>query len=113
MIKPTEKQFNVTIPDIGIFTFRYTNLRDELAIDNIANDFLKGNINPGVGAINIATMMASIKVAMVKGPDEFKLDDLYSYDDLKAVYDAYSEKVSQFRFRTKDQTGGVGAKPKL
>ena len=99
MDKPAEKTFTKTVDGIGSFTFRYTTLLDELAIDGEITTLLGGNPNPSIGASNIATMIGTLKVATVKAPEGFDLKDLYSYDDLKAVYDAYTETVSAFRTR--------------
>jgi len=107
MKKPTEKNFTEQVADIGEFTFRYTTLLDEVQIDNLARQFLRGNENPSVSAGNIATMIATLKVAVTKAPEGFSLEELYNYDELKAVYDRYSAKVFSFRFNRGDQDGGA------
>jgi len=107
MLKPTEKQFTEAIDGIGDFTFRFTTLLDEIKIDNYASQLLRGNESPTVSAANIAAMMAALKVAAVKAPEGFNLEEIYNYDELKAVYDRYSEKVSSFRFNREDKDEGT------
>ena len=101
-VKPTDKQFTKTVDGIGPFSFKYTNLMDELEIDHLATQLLRGNSNPSLTAGNIATMMATLKIAIVKAPDNFVLDQLYNYDELKRVYDIYYQQVLPFRFDEKD-----------
>ena len=99
MIRPTEKKFTADIMGIGEFTFKYTTLLDEIKIDNQLAAFLKGNERPSLSAENIAAMISTLMVAVVKSPEDFDLNEIVNYDELKAVYDAYSEKVNPFRRR--------------
>ncbi len=70
---------------------------DELKADATASRLLVGNEAPTVMAGNIATMMGALSVAIVKSPDSFDLENIYSYDELQAVYDVYTKQVSAFR----------------
>jgi hypothetical protein len=106
--KPTEKEFTKDIKDIGSFTFKYPTLVDELKSDSLAAKLLDGNPNPSLVANNIATMMSALEVAIVEAPEGFGLEELYTYDELKSVYDAYVEQVLAFRGDTADKEEGAG-----
>ena len=112
MFSPPDKTFSKKIENVGTFVFRYTTLLDEISIDNEISTLLGGNTNPSVGAVNIATMVGTLKIAIVKAPEGFNLENLYCYDDLKEVYDAYTSTVSSFRTRQGNQNespgGGTG-----
>lgn len=103
----TSPTFTKDVAGVGQFVFRETTLLDEIAIDNRAAAYLDGNRNPSVYANNIATMIAALEVAIVKAPPTFKLKETKNYDDLKAVYDAYIEKVRSFRNRAGDKEKGT------
>ena len=97
MLKPAEKQFVQNIDGLGKFVFRYPTLMDEIEADKIAAKLLGDNPNPSIPAANIAAMTGALKMAIVEAPERFDLDEIYSYDELEAVYNAFAEKVSSFR----------------
>lgn len=97
MLKPTEKQFQETIDGIGTFTFKYPTLKDDIKADGISSKLLAGNENPTVITVNIATMIGTLSTAIVEKPEGFDLDNIYSYEELEAVYNAFVNKVLSFR----------------
>lgn len=100
MLKPTEKYFTKEIEGIGKFTFRYPTLKDEIESDNIAAKLLGENKNPAIATNNIAVMIGALKVGVVEKPEDFDLDEIYSYEELDAVYTAFTEQVSSFRSKS-------------
>lgn len=97
MLKPSEKTFTKEVKNLGKFVFQYPTLQDELAADEITAKLLGENKNPSIGSNNTAVMIGTLKVGIVDSPAEFDLDEIYSYDELKAVYDVYIEQVLSFR----------------
>lgn len=97
MLQPTEKQFTITIDEIGTFTFKFPTLINDLEADAAASKLLAGNDTPTVVAGNIATMMGTLSAVIVEKPDSFDLKNIYSYEELEAVYNVFTEKVSSFR----------------
>lgn len=97
MLKPSQKTFPVTVPEIGDFIFRYPTLMDELSIERRTNQLLGPNENPSVIALNIAFMAATVETMATQAPAGWKIEDLYALKDLEPVYKAYKEQVSQFR----------------
>lgn len=114
MRKPSEKLFSITTEDSGNFIFRYPTMLDELNIDKTASQLLAGNDAPTIAAQNIAQMMATLKVMLKSYPDDFNLDEIYDHNDLLKIYNAYLEKVSQFRGgipgRTQQEDPGGGTR---
>ncbi|MBI9086789.1 MAG: hypothetical protein JEZ11_24545 [Desulfobacterales bacterium] len=100
MIKPTEKQFTKTIDSIGTFIFKYPTLMDDLQADSHSARLLAGNENPSIMASNIATMTGTLATAIVESPDDFNLKEVYSYDELEAVYDIFIKQVMDFRSKS-------------
>jgi hypothetical protein len=101
MLKPTDKQFVVEIPKIGQFVFRYPTLKDELDIDTTAATILSDNPKPSIGAQNIAMMAATIEIMATSTPDDYRIDNIFSYEDLEKVYSEYLNMVLQFRKQPK------------
>ena len=97
MLKPTERFFTKEIENLGKFVFKYPTLKDEIAADNIAAMLLGENKNPAVGTNNMAVMIGTLKTGIVEAPEGFDLDEIYSYEELEVVYNAFAEKVSSFR----------------
>ena len=97
MLKPTDKQFVVEIPEIGQFVFRYPTLKDELDIDTTTSTLLVENPNPSIGAKNIAIMAATIEIMATSTPDDYRIDNIFSFADLEKVYSEYLNMVLQFR----------------
>ena len=97
LLKPTEKEFTKTIENIGTFTFRYPTLRDELKAANATAVLLADNNAPSIAAHNIATMIGALSTAIVQAPAGFDLSEIYVYEELEAVYNAFIEQVLTFR----------------
>ncbi len=97
MLKPSEKQFTKTVENIGTFTFRFPTLQDEIRADNIAAGLLGENKQPAIVAANTATMIGALSVAIVDKPKDFNLNEIYSYEELEAVYKAFIDTVYSFR----------------
>ena len=101
MLKPSEKQFTKEIENLGTFTFRYPTLKDEIKADNITASLLEGNKNPTVAVSNMAVMLGLLQVAIVDAPEGFDLDELYVYEEVETVYNAFVSQVSSFRSQSK------------
>lgn len=109
MRKPLEKIFKKDIEGVGVFVFQHLTLREELQVENMVAKLLDFNNDPASGANVMSRMIATLTMAIVQAPEKWKLEDLYDFEELGKVFDAYIEEV-QF-FRGKGDRGGEKTGP--
>ncbi len=97
MLIPATKNFTENVNGIGVFTFKYATLLDDVRIDNRAAELAEGNATPSKYASNIAYMVATLETVTVKPPKGWNLEELYDFQALAAVFEAYMSQVLRFR----------------
>lgn len=105
MFKPASKVFSVEVEGVGRFEFKFPTILDEITVERetFAISGSDGSISPG--AKSIAARIAWLKACTLEAPAGWDLEELYDLESLVKVYDAFSDKVFQFR-------GGPSARDK-
>lgn len=101
MRKPLEKTFKKNVEGVGSFIFQHLTLREELQVENLVAKLLDYNNEPTEGSLITARMMASLEIATVQAPKGWSTEDIYDFEDLAKVFDAYIEEVQFFRNKGK------------
>lgn len=93
--------FNLTVEGVGIFVFGRRTLGDQIKI-NVEFARLIEGVEPTAWLDTVGTWLSTLKVLMVRCPEEFVVDDLDPLDDntyakLKLIYQALVEQERSFR----------------
>lgn len=87
---------------VGTFKFHHPTLIERMQIGVIKTQLLQGM--EGVVDVltdNIAHMTATLEVVLDEAPEWFKMDAIYDYQILDAVYEEYIQWYNSFRERNK------------
>lgn len=108
-----DTDFTVPVEGIGTFTFGRRKMVDEFAIQREYADIISG-VTPTAVLDCLATWFSTFRVMTVRAPAGWDLEEMdpldeSTYDRLKQVYDALSEKELSFRRKPGALGEGSGA----
>jgi hypothetical protein len=110
---PNSTDFQITIDDIGTFTFGRRRMRDELAIAAEFSRLTEGVETPTPFLANVAGWISVLKVLTVEAPEGWDIDAMDPLDDdtyakLVKVHVALREKEGSFRSGSKQASEADG-----
>ena len=109
---PKETDFNLTIPDVGPFTFARRTMRDEIQIQVEYARIIDG-AEPTAWLSAVGGWISTLKVLTVRAPQGWDLDELdpldpSTYARMNAVHGGLSEKERSFRSKPGSAGAGTG-----
>lgn len=112
------KTFAVDVDGIGHFIFRRRFMRDEFRIEAEVSRLTEGVPVPTANLINMANIVAPIKVLCVEAPKDWDIDAMNPFDEedykrIAAVHTALATKEKTFRpgNGSPGEDAGKGGKP--
>ena len=110
---PNNTDFQVSVDDIGTFTFARRRLRDEMAIGAEVSRLTEGVDTPTPFLAIVSGWVGTLKVLTVAAPDGWDLDEMDpleddTYSKLAKVHKALREKEGSFRKNPVKEVEGGG-----
>ncbi len=97
-----EKNFEIKVAGVGKFGIRTRTMSDELEIAAGYSEITRGQDKPSLFLVNLATMVATLRVVIQTAPESWDVDTLdpmdeASYAQMRSVYDAIVGAEYSFR----------------